>query len=296
MSSTTVSANVWIQAARPKTLGAAVAPVAVGSAMAWEAGAFHGPSALFALVGAVLIQVGVNYHNDYQDFLKGTDTEGRVGPTRVTQAGLVDPNTMRRATILVFGLAVLSGVYLIVRGGWPILAVGLASIGAALWYTGGRYSLAYTGLADLFVFLFFGPVAVAGTYYVQALSVPVEVIVAGTGPGLLSVGILLVNNIRDVGDDRSADKRTLVVRLGRTAGVALYAACTKGALLVPAVLWLWTGRHPGAAATLLLAPLAVQATHTLATSTDPKAINPLLGQTGRLLVLWALLFSMGWAL
>jgi 1,4-dihydroxy-2-naphthoate octaprenyltransferase len=296
MSRTAVSPNVWIQAARPKTLGAAVAPVAVGAAMAVEAGAFHAPSAALALLGAVLIQVGVNYHNDYQDFLKGTDTDHRVGPTRVTQAGLVDPATMRRATIAVFALAVLSGVYLIVRGGWPILAVGVASIGAALWYTGGRYSLAYIGLADLFVFIFFGPVAVGGTYYVQALTLTPDVLAAGVGPGLLSVGILLVNNIRDIDDDRSVDKRTLVVRMGRAAGVALYAACTKGALLLPVGLWLWTGRHPWTMATVLLAPMAVSATRTLANSRDPAVINPLLARTGQLLVLWALVFAVGWNL
>ena len=296
MSTTAVSPKVWVQAARPKTLGAAVAPVLVGTAMAWEAGGLHAPSALLALLGALLIQVGVNYHNDYQDFLKGTDTDDRVGPTRVTQAGMVDPETMRRATIAVFALAVLSGLYLIYRGGWPILGVGVASIGAALWYTGGRYSLAYIGLADLFVFVFFGPVAVAGTYYVQALSVSPEVIVAGSGPGLLSVAILLVNNIRDVDDDRTAQKKTLVVRLGRSVGVALYAACAKGALLLPVVLWLWTGRHPWTMLTALLAPLAVSATRTLATTTDPAEINPLLGVTGRMLLLWAALFSVGWTL
>lgn len=294
MSTTAVSPQVWVQAARPKTLGAAVAPVVVGTAMAWEAGGLHAPSALLALLGALLIQVGVNYHNDYQDFLKGTDTDERVGPTRVTQAGLVNPETMRAATITVFALAVLSGLYLIYRGGWPILAVGIASIGAALWYTGGRYSLAYIGLADLFVFIFFGPVAVAGTYYVQTLSVAPHVIVVGSGPGLLSVAILLVNNIRDVDDDRTAQKKTLVVRLGRSAGIALYAACAKGALLLPVVLWLWTGRHPWTMLTVLLAPLAVRATRSLTRTTDPAEINPLLGVTGRMLVLWALLFSVGW--
>ena len=291
--------RVWLWAARPKTLGAAVAPVLVGTGMAVEAGMWHLASAALALVGAVLIQIGVNYHNDYADYVQGADTEDRVGPLRVTQAGLVAPETMRRATIFVFGLAVVSGLYLIVRGGWPILVVGLASIGAAIWYTAGRYSLAALGLADLFVFVFFGPVAVGGTYYVQALSLPMEVLVAGAGPGLLSIAILLVNNVRDVGEDRAASKRTLVVRFGRRFGVVAYGLCVVGALVLPAVLALGPSGlppRPWAALPLALLPLAVQPIRTMASTTDPERLNPLLGATGRLLLLWAVLFSIGWNL
>lgn len=293
---TTTRARVWIQAARPKTLGAAIAPVLVGTALAFEADVVHVPSASLALLAAILIQVGVNYHNDYHDHLKGTDTDDRVGPTRVTQAGLVDAQTMKWATIAVFGLAVVAGTYLMWRGGWPVVAIGAASISCAIWYTAGRYSLAYLGLADLFVFVFFGPVAVGGTYYVQALSVTPLVIAAGVGPGLLSVGILLVNNVRDVNGDRASNKRTLVVRLGRRAGVGLYAACLKGAILLPVILFLWTGRHPWAMSTVALTPFAISPIRILATSTDPERLNDLLAATGRLLVLWALLFSVGWNL
>ncbi len=292
-------ARVWVWAARPKTLGAAVAPVLVGTGMAVEAGAWHPLSATLALLGAVLIQIGVNFHNDYADYLKGTDTEDRVGPLRMTQAGLVAPETMRRATILVFGLAVVAGLYLIYRGGWPILVVGLASIGAAVWYTAGRYSLAALGLADLFVFVFFGPVAVGGTYYVQALSLPLEVLVAGAGPGLLSIAILLVNNVRDVVQDRAAGKRTLVVRFGRRFGVVAYGACVGGALVLPTVLAfgpLGADAHPWAAVPLVLLPLAIRPVRTMAATTDPERLNPLLGATGRILVLWAVLFSIGWNL
>ncbi len=289
-------ARVWVWAARPKTLGAAIAPVLVGTAMAFEAGEGHILAASLAFLGAILIQIGVNYHNDYHDYLQGADTEDRVGPMRVTQAGLVAPETMRRATIAVFVAAVAVGGYLIYRGGWPILVIGLASIGAAVWYSAGRYSLAALGVADLFVFLFFGPVAVGGTYYVQALALPGEVVVAGIGPGLLSVGILLVNNVRDVAQDRVAGKRTLVVRLGRRFGVRLYAVCVTGALLLPAVLVLWTGQHPWSMATLLLLPFAGKHLRTLASTTDPHTLNPLLGATGRLLVLWAVVFSVGWNL
>lgn len=292
-------ARVWLWAARPKTLGAAVAPVLVGTGMALEAGAWHLLSALLALAGAVLIQVGVNYHNDYADYVQGADTQERVGPLRVTQAGLVAPQTMRRATILVFGLAVMAGLYLIARGGWPILAVGVASIGAAIWYTAGRYSLAALGLADVFVFVFFGPVAVGGTYYVQALSLPTEVLLAGGGPGLLSIGILLVNNVRDVAEDRRAGKRTLVVRFGRRFGVAAYGACLVGALLLAGLLaagLFGTTPHPWAALPLGLLPLAIGPIRRLSETTDPEKLNPLLGATGRILVLWALLFAVGWNL
>ncbi len=292
-------ARVWLWAARPKTLGAAVAPVVVGTGMAVEAGVWHPLSAALALTGAVLIQIGVNFHNDYADYVQGADTQDRVGPLRVTQAGLVSPETMRRAAILVFGLAVLAGLYLIVRGGWPILIVGMASIGAALWYTAGRYSLAALGLADLFVFIFFGPVAVGGTYYVQALSLPLEVMVAGAGPGLLSIGILLVNNVRDEAEDRRAGKRTLVVRLGRRFGVVAYAICLVAALLLSGLLAIGifgAEPHPWAALPLGLFPFTVRPIRTMAETTDPKQLNSLLGATGRLLVLWALLFAVGWNL
>ena len=294
MSTATAGLSTWIQAARPKTLGAAVAPVLVGTAMAWATGDVHVVAAILALVSAVFIQVGVNYHNDYHDFLKGTDTEERVGPQRVTQAGLVDADTMRNATIGVFGVAVAAGSYLMWRGGWPIVAVGVSSIVSALWYTGGRYSLAYMGAADLFVFIFFGPVAVGGTYYVQALMLPWEVVAAGMAPGLLAVALLLINNIRDVKGDRHARKRTLVVRLGRQAGVVFYGFCVVAAGLVPVGLFVATGEHPWAMLTVLIVPMGLPPLRTLAATTDPAELNPLLGATGRLLVLWAILFSVGW--
>lgn len=286
--------KVWVMAARPKTLGAAIAPVVLGTAMAYEAGAFHWLAAALALISALLIQVGVNYHNDYADFVKGTDTEDRVGPTRVTQAGYVAPATMRRATIVVFGLAVLAGLYLILRGGWPVLVIGVLSIASAVLYTAGRYALADTGLADLFVLIFFGPVAVGGTYYVQALTITWPVLIAGLGPGLLSEGILLVNNIRDLDGDRRAGKRTLPIRLGRRIGVGLYGICIVGAALIPAVVYGLTGAHPWTLAAALILPLAASPLRTLAHEHRPEQLNPLLGTTGQLLVLYSLLFAAGW--
>ena len=183
------------------------------------------------------------------------------------------------------------------RGGWPILALGLAAIASGYAYTKGRYALAYTGLADLFVLVFFGPVAVAGTFYVQALTLPLWVPVAGLGPGFLATAILLANNVRDVEEDRAADKRTLVVRFGRPVGVRLYNACISGAVVVPASLYLVARAHPGIlAASVLAALLGRRLTRTLATTSDPAVLNPLLGKTAGLLFLYSVVFAIGWVL
>lgn len=286
----------WLIAARPKTLGAAVAPVLVGTAMAFDARALHWPSALCALGCALLIQVGTNFSNDYLDFVRGADRQDRQGPVRVTQAGLVSVEGMRRATVSVFALAFVAGLYLVWRGGWPILLVGLASIGAGVWYTAGRWSLAYLGLADLFVLVFFGPVAVGGTYYVQTLALGAEVLVAGLAPGLLATGILVVNNLRDREEDARAGKKTVVVRFGRGFGRGLYALCVGGAALVPAVLFLWTGRHPWALVAVGTALAAVPVLRRLWSAPGPQALNPLLGRTAQLLLMYSLLFSVGWNL
>jgi len=289
--------GVWVQAARPQTLGAAVAPVVVGTAMAVEAGAFHAVSALCAALGAVFIQIGTNFSNDYLDFVKGADRESRRGPTRATQAGWVSVKAMRRATILTFTLAFASGLYLIWRGGWPVLAIGLCSIASGVWYTAGRWSLAYLGLADFFVLVFFGPVAVGGTYYVQALTVNGPVLVAGMAPGLLATGILLINNLRDREEDARANKKTLVVRFGRATGRRLYAACVIGAALVPVALVSWTDGHAWALAAVGVAVGAAPLLCRLwQANDDPRALNPLLARTARLLVAYSLVFSVGWNL
>lgn len=288
--------RIWWLALRPKTLGAAVAPVLVGTALAVEASAWHGPSAAVALACALLIQVGTNFSNDYLDYERGTDDEARQGPLRVTQAGLVTPARMRRATVGVFAAAFLLGLYLVYRGGWPVLAIGTASIVAGVLYTWGRYALAYLGLADLFVLTFFGPVAVGGTYYVQALQVTPLVLLAGLGPGLLATAVLLVNNVRDVEGDRRAGKRTLVVRMGRPFGVALYGACLAGAALVPVALYALTGRHPAVLLAALVGPAGAGLVRTLHASRDGARLNQLLARTGQLLMLYAALFTLGWTL
>lgn len=285
---------IWVTAARPKTLAAAVVPVVIGTAMAYADGALHAPSAACALLAAIFIQIGTNFSNDYLDFEKGADSESRKGPLRVTQAGLVSVNQIKWATHLTFGLAFASGLYLIYRGGWPVLLVGLLSITAGIVYTAGRYSLAYLGLGDVAVLIFFGPVAVAGTYYVQALTLTPAVLVSGLAPGLLSVAILLVNNIRDEHEDRRANKMTLVARFGRRFGTGLYTSVVVTAALVPVVLYLMTGRHPWAMAAAVILPLAYPNIRTLRQTQDPAALNPLLGATAQLLVLYGLVFTIGW--
>ena len=285
---------LWASAARIRTLPASVAPVLIGVVLAYADGLGHAPAAWAALLGAILIQVGTNYANDYFDFVKGADTAERQGPRRAVQSGLISPEAMRRATILVFGLAVLVGLYLAARGGWPIVVVGVASILCGVLYTGGPYPLGYRGLGDLFVLLFFGPVAVAGTYWVQALELDWRPIVAGLGPGLISVAILAVNNLRDRETDAKAGKRTLAVRLGARFTRLEYTAAVLVACLCPLVFM-----AAGVAGLGMLLPLvtllAAWPVHrTVWRRSDGPALNAALADTGRLLMLYAVLFSIGW--
>lgn len=288
--------KIWWMAARPKTLPAAAAPVVIGTAMAYADGGFHAPSALCALTGAVLIQIGTNFANDYFDHTKGTDTVDRLGPTRVTQAGLVAPSTMRLATALAFLLACVPGLYIVLRGGWPFVVIGLVSILCGILYTGGPLPLGYLGLGDLFVLVFFGPVAVGGTYYVQALDLNAAVLVAGLAPGLFSVAILTVNNLRDIEQDARAGKKTLPVRFGRTFARWEYVCSIAiAAGVIPAALSLAGGRWfaPISSLTLLVAAPTIRV---LWTRTDGLALNNALAATGKLLLVFSVLFSVGWML
>lgn len=283
--------KIWLAAARPRTLGAAAAPVVVGTALAYADGRLHLPAALVALLCALLIQIGTNYGNDYFDGVKGTDTSDRLGPWRATSTGLVPPSTMLRATLLVFALAALGGLYLIWRGGWPILVIGVLSIASGIGYTAGRHALGYLGLGDLFVLIFFGPVAVAGTYYVQALDTSAAAIVAGFGTGLLSVAILVVNNLRDVVGDRSAGKRTLAVRFGEQVARWEYVGCVLGAALIALVLPLFGAPWP---VVLAIGALFAARTPLLGVFVRTgRELNPLLGATNRVLLLYSLLFAVG---
>lgn len=286
----------WALAARPKTLFAAVTPVILGGALAYDAGFLHGPSTISALAGAILIQIGTNYANDYFDFIKGADTSGRVGPARATASGDVTPDAMRRAMSAVFALALVPGAYIIYRGGWPFAVIGLAGIASGILYTGGPYPLGYVGLGDLFVFVFFGPVAVGGTYYLQGLTLDAVAIAAGCAPGLLSVAILTVNNLRDREQDAAAGKRTLAVRFGATFARVEYTACLIVSLLViPVGLVMYTSAHYWALASLVALLMAWPLLRTVWTG-DGAPLNLALADTGRVLFIFGILFSIGWNL
>jgi 1,4-dihydroxy-2-naphthoate octaprenyltransferase len=288
--------RAWLLAARPKTLLASVAPIVIGTALAAGDGVLHWPSALAALCGAMLIQIGTNYCNDYCDFVKGADTERRQGPTRAVQAGLIAPRTMLRATVLVFALAAVACAFLVARAGLPLLVIGTLSIVCGALYTAGPYPLAYLGLGDIFVLVFFGPVAVGGTYYVQALAITWPVVVAGLAPGLLSVGLLTVNNLRDVDEDRRAGTRTLAVRFGRRFAVAEYIGAVTLAFLIPPFLAAAAARGWKAALPAVVLAVALPVFRRVATETTGRGLNPALGATARLLLLYCVTFTLGWLL
>lgn len=238
----------WLLAARPKTLSAAVVPVAIGTALA--APPVRRDLFSWALAGALFIQIGTNLVNDALDFRKGADTAERLGPTRVTQAGLISAEGVLRAAYVCFGLAAACGIPLLMRGGWPMLVIGLSSIAAAYVYTGGPYPLAYNGLGEVFVLVFFGLVAVGGSYYVQVLRYGPVVALAGIACGSLACALLAINNLRDVASDRKSSKRTMAVRFGEAFGraeIALFA-------MIPFVLQVSVSRL--AESTAMLLPLA----------------------------------------
>lgn len=284
--------SIWIAASRPRTLPAAVAPVLAASALAWRDGDFDAPPALAALAFALLIQVGTNFANDYYDFVKGADTAERVGPRRAVAAGLVAPATMKRAMIGVFVAAFLTGLTLLGYGGWPLLVIGVASILCGVAYTGGPYPLGYNGLGDVFVFVFFGLVAVCATYFVQAGVVTSDAWIIGAGVGALAANILVVNNYRDVETDAKAGKRTLVVRFGRKFAraqfIASHAVATLALVAVGADDW-----HPAAVVAGALACVAAAwiQTRRLARAKTPGELIALLGATGLWLAVYALIFS-----
>jgi 1,4-dihydroxy-2-naphthoate octaprenyltransferase len=286
----------WILAARPKTLWASVAPVAMGTAMAYRAGGFDLAAACCALASAFFIQIGTNYCNDVADFLKGADGASRAGPTRATAAGLVTPRQMTIATALAFALAALAAAYLVWRAGWPLALVGALSIASGVLYTAGPKPLAYLGLGDVFTLVFFGPVAVAGTYYVQTLAWSWTPVVAGLAPGLLSAAILAVNNLRDIEGDARAGKRTLAVRFGPAFARWEYTLCIAGSAVVTFVLVRFLHAPPNAAASALTVFAAVPAFKTIWGPRDATALNNLLAYTALLMLLYAMLFSVGWVL
>ena len=286
--------NVWLLAVRPKTLGAALAPILIGTTMAFAEGKGHAGAGLATLLGALLIQIGTNLSNDYFDFIKGADTEERLGPMRATQAGLVTPKAMLRNFVFVFGLAVLVGIYLVFRGGWPIVIIGILSITSGILYAGGPMPLGYMGLGDLFVLFFFGPVAVGGTFYVQSLEISEVVILAGFGPGLLATALLAVNNLRDEQTDKKVGKRTLAVRFGQGFARAEYLAAFALALIVPFVLSFRTDTHWFACLSSLIIIPGYSAICQITSGVKGIELNETLAVTGKLIIIYSILFSLGW--
>jgi 1,4-dihydroxy-2-naphthoate octaprenyltransferase len=285
--------RIWLMAARPRTLPAAVAPVLVGTALAGTGDRFHALRFLAALVGAIFIQVGTNLSNDYSDARRGADTEDRLGPVRVTAGGLVPPRQVLVATYVSFGLAVLAGIYLIAVAGWGLLLVGAASILAGVLYTGGPRPYGYEGLGEVFVFLFFGLVAVAGSYYVQAKHLPWEAFALAVPVGLLASGILVVNNVRDLETDRRAGKRTLAVRLGRPRTRALFAGMIYGAYVLAPLTWLFGPLKAWLLLPWLSLPLAAPVVRAVRNRADGPSLNRALAAAGQLQLAFCVLLSAG---
>ncbi|MFN8161278.1 MAG: 1,4-dihydroxy-2-naphthoate polyprenyltransferase [Solirubrobacterales bacterium] len=287
--------RTWAMAARPRTLPAAIAPVLVGTAAAIErVGELPRLGGLIAaLVGSVFIQIGTNLANDYSDARRGADTADRLGPVRVTSTGLVTPRRVLTATWVAFAVAVACGIYLAVLAGPVILVVGALSIAAGVLYTGGPRPYGYAGLGELFVFLFFGLVAVNGSYYVQLEDLAVLPLGLSVSVGFLSTAILVVNNVRDLETDRRAGKNTLAVRLGRDRTRRLYLWLVGGAYAVLAVTLLAESGPWWAALGLLSAPLAVRPARAVLHRTDGPALNGALAGTGALLGAFSLLVTAG---
>jgi 1,4-dihydroxy-2-naphthoate octaprenyltransferase len=273
--------SAWLLAARAKTLSAAIVPVLAGTALAWPRVDWFLFSS--ALLGALFIQIGTNFVNDALDFKKGADTAERLGPLRVTQAGLLSADAVMRGAYACFTIAVLFGLPLILRGGWPLLMIGVLSIAAAYAYTGGPYPLAYHGLGEIFVLLFFGVIAVGGSYYVQRLTIEPRVIIVGVAIGLLAVALLAINNLRDIHNDRASNKRTLAARFGeRFARVEIAVAALLPFVLVFRISW----------PTLISLPLAL-AVVIRAWRSQGAALNRCLAMSGALQWAFGILFVIG---
>ncbi|MCR4337047.1 MAG: 1,4-dihydroxy-2-naphthoate polyprenyltransferase [Candidatus Omnitrophica bacterium] len=286
--------KIWLTAIRPKTLPAAIAPVIMGTGMAFGDGVHHLSSAVVALLGALTIQIGTNLANDYFDFQKGADNENRQGPTRVTQAGWVTPNQMIVAVTIFFLLSALACGWLVLRAGWPIAIIGILSIAFGLLYTAGPFSLAYLGLGETFALLFFGPIAVAGTYYVQSFEINEAVILAGFGPGFLSAAILAINNLRDIETDRGSRKKTLAVRLGKRFAQNECFIFVIAAALIPVLIYGMIQDHIEILWTALIALFAFPTIQAVYSQSEGPELNGALAHTGRLLFIYSLVFSMGW--
>jgi len=292
-SGTLSSLQIWLIASRPRTLPAAVAPVLVGTALAWTVGPLDWLAFVAASLGALFIQVGTNLSNDYSDARRGADTEDRLGPVRVTAGGLVPPKQVLFATYTSFGMAVLCGIYLIIIAGPVLLLIGAASILAGVLYTGGPRPYGYEGFGEVFVFTFFGIVAVTGSYFVQRQALEWEAFVLAIPVGLLASAILVVNNVRDLETDRRAGKKTLAVRLGRANTRRLFAvmvALAYPTALIPSLLG---SLNAWPVLVVLTIPIAVALVKTVASHTDGPTLNSALARSGLLELAFCLLLTIG---
>ncbi|MFA5265302.1 MAG: 1,4-dihydroxy-2-naphthoate polyprenyltransferase [Opitutaceae bacterium] len=284
----------WLAAARPRTLPVAVSPVIAGSALAWHEGRFNARAACLCLAFALLAQIAANFANDYFDYVKGADTEKRVGPRRAVASGLISPQAMLNATWGICMAAFVTGLGLLPFGGWPLLIVGIASLLSAVAYTGGPYPLGYHGLGDVFAFLFFGPVAVCSTVYVQTGSAGMASLLVSAAIGALAANVLLVNNARDAETDRLAGKRTLAVRFGRNFARWQFGLAHGCALLVPVLLFV-LGFQMRLWACAAFAPLclwALRQYRILSYAGSPAELIPLLGDCGLYLAAYAVALSL----
>ncbi|NQS75811.1 MAG: 1,4-dihydroxy-2-naphthoate polyprenyltransferase [Peptococcaceae bacterium] len=289
------SSKIWILAIRPKTLPASIGPVVMGTALALGDGVFRFGPAAAAFVAALLLQIGSNLANDVFDFIKGTDTRERTGPVRVTQAGLLSPRRVKSGMWVVFALAVLLGAYLVWVGGWPIIVIGILAIAAAIAYTGGPYPLGYHGLGEVLVFIFFGPVAVCGTYYVQALELTTVVWWASLPMGFLISALLVVNNIRDIETDKKTGKKTLAVRLGLFGAQMEYYILLAVSMAIPLVMYLCGLSSPWILISWLSLFLIPPLTRDIRLKKGAP-LNVTLAGTARLGLVFSILFSIGYLL
>lgn len=285
--------SIWAEAARPKTLAAALVPVLVGASLAYQADVLNVINSAVALICAILIQIGTNFANDYFDFVKGSDTEDRIGFRRATASGLITAKQMLNATILTMGLAFLLGLYLVWVAGWIVLIVGVLSLIFGILYTGGPYPLGYNGLGDLFVFIFFGIIAVMTTFYVNALEWSVSSFWASLAVGALCVNILVVNNLRDIEQDKIAGKKTLGVLFGEMSLKYEYLLMFLIAFAIPPHFYVQMNYNYWILLPFISLPIAIIFVYKIWTETDKTQLNPMLERTAQFMVLFGILFCIG---
>jgi 1,4-dihydroxy-2-naphthoate octaprenyltransferase len=286
--------QLFIMAARPKTLWAGLSPVIFGGALAFGESQFKIVPFLTVVFSAIFIQIGTNYANDYFDFKKGADSDRRDGPLRATQSGLIHENAMLWAAICAFALSAIAGLYLVYIGGLPILIIGSLSILFGFLYTAGPFPLAYIGLGDVFVFIFFGLVAVSGTYYVQTGQFSSLSVITGIAPGLYSMAILVANNLRDIATDKKAGKRTLAVRLGASFTRVQYTTAVILGTMVPVPLVALTHRHYWALGSMLSCVLIIPSVKAVSSGVCGAALNRVLASTGMTLFIYSIVFALLW--